>query len=353
MCEFVAFSDHHAHNFRFGAKKVPYKSGGFYNSRLLDSAAVLDEIHTYCVRNKIFTVLFGGDLFHKRTVVHTDVWNITFSALRRFKDSGIHLIMIPGNHDFADRQGHIHSLDSLREVATVMDTVAVQHTAGGQLSVVSVPYTDSLESAKDRLSAAATLASECATPATVLLAHLGMQGARVGSDYVLVSDGDIQVKDVTRDNFDLCLFGHFHQHQKLFPQGYYIGASHQHNWGDANTKRGFLHFKIPEGEAPTFEFIETNAPRFVRLKGDEDSSHVRPIDFVRWSGKDDETMPQALEAIGAENVTVAEQAMPHLSDTDLDAVAAIEAWATLRSTNPDPLIALGKALLAEAESKLL
>ena len=59
--EFLVFSDHHAHNFSYGATRTK-RSRGFYNSRLVSSVEVLGEIKKYAEDHDIDTILFGGDL---------------------------------------------------------------------------------------------------------------------------------------------------------------------------------------------------------------------------------------------------------------------------------------------------
>jgi DNA repair exonuclease SbcCD nuclease subunit len=279
--EFLIFSDFHAHNFNYAATRVTIPGmRGLYNSRLADSAEVLDEMLEYAVKSKIKTVVFCGDLFHKRTSVNTDVRHVVVNRLHKFVEKGIQLYMIPGNHDMGDRKGYVHSLVGLGELSDhihVYDKPSI--TTLKTISFVFVPYTDNLTEARVMLQKAGDLADLSNTPC-VLFAHLGMQGAKVGSDYVLVNDSDVSVSDVPKEKFVACFFGHFHEHQRLFLNGWYVGATHQHNWGDSGGSRGFLHAKVYyQDKEPKLDFtqIKTNAPRFVV---------GREVEQVPWKSND-------------------------------------------------------------------
>jgi len=285
--EFLVFSDFHAHNFPYGASRTTIPGmGGLYNSRLADSAAVLDEILSYAKQSKIKDIVFCGDLFHRRTSVSTDVRHVVTDRLHKFVKEGISLYMIPGNHDMGDRKGNYHSLAGLGDFSSqlrVYDKVDIQFGVGERIDFVFVPYTDSLEEAKEGLKKAGELAGHSPNP-TILFAHLGMQGAKVGSDYVLINESDITVEDVPSSKFAACFFGHFHEHQQLFQNGWYVGATHQHNWGDAYGCRGFLHVKVT-GKKVDFNHITTYAPEFVVTRDGKTSrgelSMMKANDFVR------------------------------------------------------------------------
>lgn len=287
MTEFVVFSDLHSHNFSFGAEQVPYFEEGrsAINSRLHQTLQVLSEIRRYCHEHSIDKVVFNGDLFHCRSHVDVDVSTLTYDAIRCFSEDGIEVHMIPGNHDMSDREGLVHSLSPFQDIdkVSVHDLPVSVTSLGAKCTLILVPFTQLLEDAKKRLEEAGEvgrLAREDGN-AVVLSAHLGMQGAKVGSDYVLVSDNDVGVSDVPQDSFDLCLFGHYHQHQKLFRNGWYVGATHHHNWSDANTRRGFLHVQVEPGNYE-FKFVETTeAARFHVLREGDSFDVVRPGDFVR------------------------------------------------------------------------
>jgi exonuclease SbcD len=370
--ELVIFSDLHAHNFRYGSKRIVHPDRnvqGLYNSRLLDCVAVLRQIETYCGQHQITNILFGGDLFHRRSSVSTDVFSRVYEEIAT---SFRTFTMIPGNHDYGDRAGHVHSLLSFDHLfnVTVMDSVGftnlVSSSGDKAVGLVTVPYTDNPDKAREWLKQAGELADTKFTKKAtkILLAHLGMQGARVGSDYVLVSPGDPGVDDVPYDKFTACFFGHFHQHQKIFRNGWYIGATHSHNWGDANTIRGFLHVKVFDDHV-TFQQIESKAPRFLNVRKGH-TMDIQPGDFVRYhmeSGEGSLEVSEIEEQYGTGHVELIEYNDEpteelKISDNNLDPRILAERWVDSQTKRNDEefrktLLELGKELLSEAEGEML
>jgi DNA repair exonuclease SbcCD nuclease subunit len=282
--EFLVFSDHHAHPFTYGAKEEEY-GGLLYNSRLLDSVKTIKQIEQYAISNNIKKVLFGGDLFHSRESIPTDAYNLTLQAIKSLASNReVHLLV--GNHDCFDRAGNIHSLAGFRNLKNTYvwgwDSPTLVHKTMGtrkdEYSIHFVPFSE------DRTKVIQTIQEHSKSPQNgprLLLAHLGMQGARVGSDYVLVHPSDLSVDDVPFKAFSGCLFGHYHEHQQLFDNGWYVGASAQHNWGDANTDRGFLHVKLFV-DSIQFKLIPSESSRFYVIPENRLASvDPRPQDFLR------------------------------------------------------------------------
>lgn len=362
--EFLAFSDLHAHNFPFGAKRVvhddPVKFPGLYNSRLMDAVRAVRHVAAYAVEHRVKTVVFGRDLFHRRSIQHTDAYNLIVHELHQMVDAGLQLVMIPGNHDYADRLGQTHALQSIRHPSIDVGSSVELFCPGGRTSFITVPYTDDLEEAKRRLSQAGALAEKAPRGwPYVLLAHLGMQGATVGSDYVLVSKGDVVVADVPYEKFNLCLFGHFHEHQRLFSNGWYIGATTEQNWADSGGKRGFLHCKmLADGSTALQHMVIPSAPKFLNVSQDNVSTVPVPGDFVRmfvpqgvpWVVEDSELLG-SFEVLVQEPVDNDKSRLT-LSADQLDPERALSAWVAEHpheTLTPEALLAVGRELLRKAK----
>jgi len=360
--EFLVFSDHHAHTFPFGAKEVPHE-GHFVNSRLFAAYEVIKEIDAFAREHGIKNVFFCGDLFHVREAVPTVALNLMYDAIR---DMSAKVRMIPGNHDYSDREGMVHSLHVFAHQVFDWSTSRSITVPGSRRDLIRysfVPYTDDRDKAVKEIKELAELTKP--DEPHVLFAHLGIQGARVGSDYVLVSDTDLSVGDIPWQKFTACFFGHYHEHQQLFQNGWYVGASHQHNWGDVNSRRGFLHVKLYTDHV-TFEHIETSAPKFILCKEDHEAAH--PQDFVRLLTQKKHT-PTELDELrkksGSQNCEVmyvppevAQTAM-ELSEENLSPSAMVVAWvksneawlkANLPEVEEDQLVAYGKTLLVTSNA---
>lgn len=389
MTRFLAISDIHAHPFPYGASYVAYPPfKGLHNSRLVSTMKALEGAADYAVANGIEVVLFGGDMFHTRQSVKTVARNMVTHVIKeKFVNQGLKLVMIPGNHDYADRVGHIHSLQSLAYLSPdvhVVDQVAAV-TVAPDLTVICVPYTDSVKKARTDLQFAATLASQH-TETTVLLCHLGVQGAKVGSDYVLVCPSDVGGDEIPFDQFDICLFGHYHQHQMLAKNAWFIGALTQQNWSDTNGNRGFIDIGVncgnsvlgqgqtaveasgrqaitrSGGKVPVTR-IETSAPKFLIAQKEEDLDNAREIDFVTYlttetlTERQQQQLRQRCPAAQVDIKPLKKDKDPALvfDATQLNAETALEPWVdtNLGDLEKDPLLSLGKELLAIGQGNAL
>lgn len=354
---FLVFSDFHAHNFAEGASRVEHEVlPGLFNSRLIAAGKAIDQICDYAEDNGIELVLFAGDMFHSRSKLDVDVVNVLHYHLRKLADSTT-IYAIAGNHDYADKFGNIHSLSPLADSIRILEgdgLLGSYMSPNGTATIISgVPYTDSLEEAKIRLQKSADLGAVFTKlhEYKILLAHLGMQGAKVGSDYVLIEKTDIQVSDVPYDSFDVCLFGHFHEHQQLFGNGWYVGATFQHNWGDANTKRGFLDITLDKGKKPVIKQIECEAPPKYWVLDKSNAKKLKPLireqDLVRITDdtKSDGIVCSELQEIPKATKETKEEV--ELPVNTLDPRNMIEFWVKDKQGSDD-LIELGKSILAMA-----
>lgn len=361
--EIIAFSDHHAHNFQYGAERVEgsidYKPG-FYNSRFLYSIKVLEEISLYA-RGKD-AILFGGDLFHQRGAVSTDVLFGTYQAIKRMSwYHGGAMCMIPGNHDYSDRAGSIHSLLGLKSeeeyAPTIQDSSWSLYEVKDEkepwnikVNIWTIPYQESKENFKLAIKdlRKLMLSTNKSAKFNILLAHQGIQGSIVGSDFVLSSQHDISVDDIP-DWFNLCLFGHYHKHQKIKDNAYYIGASHQHNWGDANDPRGFLHITINDDFTYDLKQIETqSAPKFVIT---DKPIKCRSIDFVKSTNEKltakDLGNPKVFENIEVSMDEDTKEFVPPSHSVD----DILQTWVTLQGATQEHL-EMGKFIIKETKHDL-
>lgn len=285
---FLLWSDFHAHNWKLCSKIVNDPEYGPINDRLLDSVNIIRQLGAYAQQNSIKDIVFAGDLFHVPENTPTDVISIIYQELKKLSKKRS-LWLIPGNHDMALKSGLHHAQVPLSDFATVCTEVDSLVLEDGT-QVILVPYREDKEEYLKLLSKAEELSSEQLTYSNILISHIGVQGAKVGSDYVLKAEGDIEYAQLHPEKYDAVFLGHFHEPQQLGPNGWYIGATHQHNWGDAGGVRGFLDVKNDTKLGITFDRVETKAPRFVVL--DEKNVRFREGDFVRIAHKAGSKLPK-------------------------------------------------------------
>ena len=375
--ELLVFSDHHGHPFSYGSKEVLLPTDLFrstsdvlYNSRLIESCRVIKQMEEYARKNNIKSAVFCGDLFHTQEAVPTEAFNLTLRSIRSLAQQ-CKLYLLVGNHDSADRLGQVHSLEAFRLVPNVevfgweSKSLTINHS--GRLDTYTmcfVPYSDRKQLIKSTIQAHSTAGCE----PRLLFAHLGIQGAKVGSDYVLINENDLSIDDIPTKGFAGCLFGHFHEHQQLFQNGWYVGATHHHNWGDVNTKRGFLHVRVYINSIE-FDFIESDAPRFLAInERDLEQVSIREKDFVKvFTEKKmtDSEIKKVRSAAKSENCEVVyippdvRIQIHELNDQNLSPTAMVETWVKAHSdwlkehlpeVNHTELVEYGKKILTKVEN---
>lgn len=336
----LLFSDHHAHNHSFGSRRREHKLyQGLYNSRLLDACAVLDQITDYLKAHpEIQTVIFGGDMFHVRANVPMDVLTLTHDCIVRMSQYA-EIFMLPGNHDYVDREGHIQALDLFNgmEGVHVMSSPVKERLAEGLIGCF-VPYSD------DKKATIAAMGSFSLNPndTNIFIGHTGFQGAVVGSDFVLINDSDLSIKEFDSNSYDASFFGHFHKHQLLGKNTWYIGATHQHNWGDVGCPRGFLHAKISKG-GTTVKHIESTAPKFVNITSSAQISEIEG-NYSKISYKMTESEKEKVKELHSpleiEVVDITSKVVvgtTELPDDALDPSVMVNFWSELHKQTPEQL----------------
>jgi DNA repair exonuclease SbcCD nuclease subunit len=189
---------------------------------------------------------------------------------------------MPGNHDYADRHGAVHALSALGaeyengSKRIVVDKVTA-YSLGPNMTGYFVPYSDDREVLQSafREQAIKANSAESMTHDQFLFFHCGIQGAKVGADYVMNHASDCTLGDLHTTAYSLAIGGHYHEHQYLTPNTLYVGAMLQHNWGDVGSKRGFLDVHLTDDGWKTTQ-VETKAPLFVSL----DASQLHNPEFA-------------------------------------------------------------------------
>jgi DNA repair exonuclease SbcCD nuclease subunit len=211
----LIFSDIHVHSYdRFSRKSPDGK-----NSRLEMIMKILRNIRQECSQRGIDSVIFAGDLFEAKNKVPMIVFNEVYREFKSWEDLGLNVFMIPGNHDFAIRNGSEHGLNYLKDLKgfTVIENPCTDEWEG--LNLCAVPYRERIERSwferNDR------------DGIHICIAHGLVEGAcympsspplNPGSSDVIDHEG-IPTKDVIMqswlDDFDLSIVGHIHHSQIL------------------------------------------------------------------------------------------------------------------------------------------
>ena len=159
-------------------------------------------------------VVHGGDVFF-RSRVKPGVVLRAFEPLKRIADSGVPVVVVPGNHErsaipFPLLAAHprVHILDRPRTVALNVRGIAI--------AVAGFPC--ERDSVRERFAEAVERTAWSAVPAAIrlLCLHQTVEGATVGpADFVFRGGPDVIPGRAIPQGFAAVLAGHIHRHQVL------------------------------------------------------------------------------------------------------------------------------------------
>ncbi|MGH9910418.1 MAG: metallophosphoesterase family protein, partial [Nitrososphaerales archaeon] len=244
MEDFLVFSDVHLHNWKYGSH---LDSSGF-NSRLLDQITTLSQIYGYAIEHSIADIFFAGDLFHTHATLHAGPLAAAHKFFSTWHREGITTWAIPGNHDIADQQGRITSLETLKESIFVRDQQI------GNDPFYFLPYTSNPEKVKNFL--------DNLPDNAYAFMHSGVQKVTINNKGFILND---EILDPTwiPDRIKHAFIGHYHSF-KTTPKWTIPGSPMHHGWADAGDSRGFLHISPDQDRILP---IGLNYPHFKVLDG--------------------------------------------------------------------------------------
>lgn len=236
------------------------------NSRLFNILNGLCDMRDYCEKEKISHVLMAGDMFHHRGTIDVSVFNSAYRVLKSFKDTGINIHAIAGNHDQVDASVvPSSSLHTLSEVIHVIEKPELFSIS--QIQIAAVPFS---KDKKHVISAIRELEKSCDDVSqSILVTHLGLSGGKVGSGMYSMND-EFTLKDLHSTKWKYVVVGHYHQPQLLSGNTFYCGSPLQNNFGDElpyseeyGGHNGF--FVVDTNRRCEIDFVPINAPRFLTV----------------------------------------------------------------------------------------
>jgi DNA repair exonuclease SbcCD nuclease subunit len=257
----VLWSDLHLHAFQPFSKIDP--STGL-NSRLLDGISVLKQIRQYCEKNKITTVLNGGDLLHKGAQAPADLLELLIRELIEFKQTGVEIISVVGQHDFMRRDGAYSLPKALSPLMTVLNDPGESVEIGDDVRIIGCSFREGVWNQKEAL----RKCGESIDPGSIniLLGHFMVQEILQKNAAPFDVSGYVSLDDIPK-GIAHAFLGDYHFHIK---QGNVvsIGAAQQHTFGSKNRPQaGFLDLDL---KSFRFKRIEVKAPMFIEIKPTDD-----------------------------------------------------------------------------------
>jgi DNA repair exonuclease SbcCD nuclease subunit len=251
----VTFSDGHVGEYLEGYSDP---STGL-NTRLTDTLNVWSWVHQLAVEKKADCVVFGGDRFKPK---RPPAWmrDLADARLVPFRDSGLPLAMLKGNHDMWDKgarwttYGGITTWRRDRDPLWVFDKPGALDLDG--VCLYFLPY-GSLGSDID-------FTDLNPDGTNILIAHDDVAGM---SNYgAFISKVGLDRREIDREEFLAVLIGHVHLRQELnfkHTTAFHIGSPLERVEDGDQGPKGALVIDI-EGNNVSIEFVESPMPKVVR-----------------------------------------------------------------------------------------
>lgn len=244
----LVFSDLHLH--RWTDFALSTDDGG--NTRLSDGLSVFKKVGDLAIKEKVQRIVFLGDLFHRRGLIDTFVFNQAFYALKALAERvGAHdisIVIMPGNHDQSARvagraETSVYSFHAIEHVSVVMAPLV----AGDQGFIPFIEAVDDVREAFKQV-------KNCST----IFFHGGLNGAATGPLEYRPKE-EIDPSELPTKPLILC--GHYHKRQQLKPNVWYVGSPMQHVRGDAaDTKKGCV---IVDTRSHKLRWFNWSYPKFI------------------------------------------------------------------------------------------
>jgi DNA repair exonuclease SbcCD nuclease subunit len=243
------------------------------NSRL---RALLTEIHRAAVNVKLAggnRLVVAGDLFHVRGSIAPSVLNPVMDMFKSLIESGIEVIIIPGNHDLEGKNS-----DRLNSAITALEGLGckVVHETTVLEDMVLVPWIDKVDDLKVELKRVVDGLFDTAFGGDTdvrhhydLIIHAPIDGVIMG-----IPDHGLDPKWLADLGCKRVFAGHYHNHKVFYEKVYSIGALAHNTWSDVGSRAGFC-IVHPD----SVEHVPSVLPKFVdvaaEMKIDEIAAAIR------------------------------------------------------------------------------
>lgn len=227
-----------------------------YNERLLDDqAAMLASVLSLIDSQRPDALLIAGDVFD-RSVPPSEAVELMDNFLHAVcNERAVPIVMIPGNHDSADRVGFGARLldDTVHIVSTLerTDTPFVVEDEHGPVHVFGLPFLEPArvrawlddDTIRDHNSAThamvARIRSSVPAERSVLLAHAFVTGGLTSDSERPLTIGGLETVDASAfDGIDYVALGHLHRAQSVGRTGIqYSGSPLKYSASEVNYKK--------------------------------------------------------------------------------------------------------------------
>ncbi|XWX29943.1 SbcD-like subunit of palindrome specific endonuclease [Staphylococcus phage PG-2021_40] len=252
--KFIFFTDSHFHLFTDFSKPDEQ----YVNDRFKEQVETLQKVFDIA-RKEQATIIFGGDLFHKRNAVNTKVYNTVFSTFAINND--VQVLLLRGNHDATTNSLYTDSsIDTFDYLPNVSVIKSLSTITKDNVNLVFTAYGDETEEIKSYINS-----SYDKDMVNILVGHLGVEGSLTGKGSHRL-EGAFGYQDLQPDLYDFILLGHYHRRQYFNnPNHLYGGSLMQQSFSDEQESNG-VHLIDTDKLETTYITLDTR--RFITIQGD-------------------------------------------------------------------------------------
>jgi len=259
-----------------------------YGERLLtDQEAVLAQLTEHIDRDPPDALLIAGDVFD-RSVPPAEAVDVLDQFLYAIAgERSVPVVMIPGNHDSADRlgfgsrllgAGRLHIVSSLHRATTPF----VIHDEHGPIELFGLPFLEPArvrqhlndDDIRDHQSATTAMVEQiCAASTaarTILVAHAFVRGGTVSDSERALTIGGLDTVDASVfEPFNYVALGHLHRPQTAgLPHVQYSGSPLKYSASELGHSKSFTSIEIDATGSITIDHIPISVQRdLVRVEG--------------------------------------------------------------------------------------
>lgn len=263
----------------------------FHNVSLLDDQkAVLEQIIDYITANPVDALVIAGDIYDRSVPPTAAIELMNQFVSRVCGELNLPIIMIPGNHDGAERLGFGSNqmkgagLHILANFEDMLRPVVVE-SESGPVAFYGMPYNDpelvrhyfkqpvSSHDEAHRLLCDEIKQASTPNSLNVLLSHCFVDGAiESDSERPLSIGGSDRVSHEHFTDFDYVALGHLHQPQKKGEEYIrYSGSLMKYSFSEQHQKKGMTLVELDKDGFKSATHIDLLAPHEMRIvEGDLD-----------------------------------------------------------------------------------
>lgn len=237
------------------------------SAKTLDRAlALLAYVRGCAIENEAHVVCLG-DFWDQRASLNVRQLDAVQREFEAWRAAGVHLILIPGNHDQVSLDGSVNAVRIFDAFAHVLVVNTPLYDPDTKLAFV--PWREE--------SGAQQAVFDALPEGTTVFAHAEVQGA--STNVGRASPGRVSLAACERMRATYC--GHYHQRQRLGEHTWYIGSPFEMSFAERDQPHGIALVTRDEVEPAFLDLDEF--PKHYRLTWPEDRAglaHPREHDIV-------------------------------------------------------------------------